>query len=451
MTARDDEAFHVEASYKRVAAQVDLLNEVIGGISAQLKVGEDLKLVSLQPISDFILNDCPDAAISEAFDRLIAVAKPEEEITPLLSWIYGIPQNVLFPSDNVSGRREILDRALSRALEIDELCAQRNLDFPVTPLLRAWVHRPRRVEAAPPEKRHIIPTKLAMVREGDRSTNRFAKFAPAAHVVQQPDGGQLVMPGFERADYPRIALPLELWRIGGGRETSPGRGVPWALRMFIAAVLFAPVDQRHGHYPLDIPVALRDLLAWLYPASNRPGPSRWWPQLNRAVEALEAPTARIPYQREDTGTLALRRVVSVAEIPGTPADLDGPVIFRVDLPLGSENGPQVSPNLLAWGARDAAAFRLLLNLAYSWHNPGRTLRPFGKRADGRGQLWSASRNPDDYDRLTDEELVTYAFPEATRKDRRGLLRDTRQALKRLSAAGEVKIIEGRVLPPGRGG
>ena len=445
-----DEAVHENVTTK---AAVNLLNQVIGEISVSLKLAEDQQLVSLKPLSDFVENECPDEAISEAFNRLVAAAKSEEEeVAPSwLSWIYGIPQNVLFPSDGIDTRRWILEWTLSRAHEIDELCAQRNLDFPVTPLLQAWLHRPRRVEAAPPEKRHIIPTKLAMVREGDRSNKRFAKFTPAAHVVQQPDGGQLVLPGFERADYPRVALPLELWRIGGGKETSPGRGVPWALRMFMAAVLFAPLDQRHGHYPLDIPVALRDLLVWLYPASNRPGPSRWWPQLNRAVEALEAQTARIPYRREDTGTLALRRVVSVAEIPGTPADLDGPVIFRVDLPPGSENGPQVSPNLLAWGARDAAAFRLLLNLAYYWHNPGRTLRPFGKRADGRGQFWSASRNPNDYGRLTDEELVAYAFPEAARKDRRGLLRDTREALKRLSAAGEVEIIEGHVLPPGSRG
>ena len=424
-----------------------LMNGIIAEISP---LKEDQQLESLQPLSEFVENACPDEAISEAFKRLLAAAKPEGAVVPTwLSWIYGIPEHVLLPSDVIDTRRWILEWALSRAHEIDELCALRNLDFPMTPLLHAWLHRPRRVEAAPPEKRHITPTGLAMVREGDRTSKRFSKFSPAAHVILQPDGRQLVLPGFERPGYPRIALPLELWRIGGGKETSPGRGVPWALRMFMAAVLFAPLDQRHGLYPLDIPVALRDLLAWLYPASNRPGPSRWWPQLIRAVEALESQTARIPYRREDTGTLALRRVVSVAEVPGTPADLDGPIIFRVDLPPGSDHGPQVSPNLLAWGARDAAAFRLLLNLAYHWHNPGRTLRPFGKRADGRGHFWSASRNVSDYDPLSDEDLIYYTFPAAARKDRRGLLRDTRETLKRLAAAGEVTIVDGHVLPPSR--
>ena len=436
--------------FKEKKATLDLLNQLIGEISVSLKVAEDQQLVSLSPLQHFVDNDCPDDAISEAFNRLVAVSKSEEAPT-WVSWIYRIPQNFLSPSDGTEPRRWILVSTLDRAHYLDELCAQRNLAFPVTPLLQAWLHRPRRVEAAPPNKRQIIPTKLAMAREGDRSNQRFAKFAPAAHVVQQPDGGQLVMPGFERPDYPRVALPLELWRIGGGKETSPGRGVPWALRLLMGAVLFSPLDQRHGRYPLDIPVALRDLLVWLYPTSNRPGSSRWWPQLMRAVEDLEAHTARIPYRREDTGTLALLRVVAVAEIPATPADLDGPVIFRVDLPPGSENGPQVSPNLLAWGARDAAAFRLLLNLAYHWYNPGRTVRPLGKRADGRGRFWSASRNPNDYDRLTDEELISYAFPEAARKDRRGLLRDTREALKRLAASGEVEIIEGHILPPGRRG
>ena len=436
--------------FKEKKATLDLLNQLIGDISVSLKVADGQQLVSLTPLSDFVNNDCPDEAISQAFNRLVAVSKSEEAPT-WVSWIYRIPQNLLFPSDGPELRRSILVSALDRAHYLDELCAQRNLAFPVTPLLQAWLHRPRRVEAAPPNKRHIVPTKLAMAREGDRSNKRFAKFTPAAHVVQQPDGGQLVLPGFERPDYPRVALPLELWRIGGGKETSPGRGVPWALRLFMGAILFSPLDQRHGLYPLDIPVALRDLLSWLYPTSNRPGSSRWWPQLIRAVEDLEAHTARIPYRREDTGTLALLRVVAIAEIPATPADLDGPVIFRVDLPPGSENGPRVSTNLLAWAARDAAAFRLLLNLSYHWYNPGRTLRPLGKRADGRGQFWSASRNSDDYDRLTDEGLISYAFPEAARKDRRGLLRDTREALKRLAAAGEVEIIEGHVLPPGRRG
>ena len=317
-----DEAFYENVTTK---AAVNLLNQVIGEISVSSKLAEDRQLVSLKPLSDFVENECPDEAISEAFNRLVAAAKSEEEFAPSwLSWIYGIPQNVLFPSDSIDTRRWILEWTLSRAHEIDGLCAQRNLDFPVTPLLQAWLHRPRRVEAAPSERRRIMPTKLAMVRERDRSNKRFAKFTPAAYVVQQPDGGQLVLPGFERADYPRVALPLELWRIGGGKETSPGRGVSWALRMFIAAVLFAPLDQRHGHYPLDIPVALRDLLVWLYPASNRPGRSRWWPQLNRAVEALEAQTARIPYWREDTGARGQRHVVAVVgDIPGTRADLGG--------------------------------------------------------------------------------------------------------------------------------
>lgn len=450
MTEHDRAVEKFNAQTAKVAA---LMNQVISELSVSAGVPEDTPPTQLVTWRDFINHDCPDEAISEAFSRLLAVAKPggRESDPNQFSWLYYTPPNVLLPTSNTDPRRWTLAWALDYAPEIDEICAQRKLDFPFAPLLRAWLHRPRRVEAAPPEKRRIIPAKLAMAREGDRSNNRFAKFAPAAHVVQQQDGKQLAMPGFERADYPRIALPLELWRIGGGKETSPGRGAPWALRIFIAAVLSAPPDQRHGYHPLDIPIALRDLLAWLYPASNRPGPSRWWPQLLRAVEDLEAQNARLPYRREDTGTLALRRVVSVPEYPGTPADLDGPVIFRVDLPPGSENGPQVSPNLLAWGARDAAAFRLLLNLAYYWHNPGRTLRPLGKRADGQGPFWNTSRNPDDYDRLTDEELIAYTFPEAARKDRRGLLRDTRAALKRLSVAGEVEIIKERILPPASSG
>ena len=265
-----------EACHRNFATTVDLLNQVIGEISASLELAEDPQLLSLESLSEFIDNDCPGEVICEAYNRLIVVANPEGESVPKwLSWIYGVRPNGLIPSHVMDARRWILNWSLHRTIEIDELCAQRNLDFLLAPLLRAWLHRPRRIEAAPQGKQRIVPAKLAMARDGERLNKRFAKFAPAVHVIQQADGGQLVLSGFERPDYPRVALPLELWRIGGGNGTSPGRGAPWALRMFIAAVLSSPRDQMHGFYPLDIPITLRDLLDRLYPTSNRPGPSRW--------------------------------------------------------------------------------------------------------------------------------------------------------------------------------
>ena len=278
------------------------------------------------------------------------------------------------------------------------------------------------------------------------NNKRALRFSPAAHVEPQPGGGQLVMPGFERPNYPVIALPLELWRMGSGQEVSRGRGEPWPLRIFVAAILLTPQDQRHGRHPVEIPVSLRDLLKWLYPASDRPGPAQWWPRFLRAEDDLNS--THIPYFRTDTETWASRVFVNIRERPATPKDLDGPVIIEVALPPGSENGPRVSPDLLAWAAKDAPAFRLLLNFAYRWHNPGRTVVPAGPRADKQGRMWIKSGNPGHYDQITDDDLVAYAFPLSIRRDRRGLLRDARAALERLVEAGEVAMRDGRYLPPG---
>ena len=60
------------------------------------------------------------------------------------------------------------------------------------------------------------------------------------------------------------------------------------------------------------------------------------------------------------------------------APLDESVRIIVDLPPGSGNGPQVSDNLRLWGVKSAPAYRLLINLAYQWHNPGVTKFPWVK-------------------------------------------------------------------------
>ena len=205
--------------------------------------------------------------------------------------------------------------------------------------------------------------------------------------------------------------------MGGGKETSQGRGVPWAMRGFWAALAHTPASERHGRHPVDIAITLRDFLKWMYPRSKRPAPARWWRTFRRAIEDLESQDARIPVWRPDTQTWAVRRVVSVPEYPFAPSELDGPIVFVVNLPPGSEKGPQVSENLLAWGARDAAAFRLLLNLAYRWHNPGETIRPVGRRADGQGRFWQPSENPSHYDQPTEDDWIVYAFPDSSQKQR----------------------------------
>ena len=317
----------------------------------------------------------------------------------------------------------------------------KRLKHPLAPLIAGWIPRSA---AAPEGKRRMLPARLAMANGDDARVPKL--FSPPAHIVPGADGVPLILPGFGNKIQPEVALPLELWGMGSGKEVSPGRGAPWALRMFVGALLATPSEARRQGSPAEVWLTLRELIRWLYPAS-RPVASQWWPQFLRAVEELESQANRMPVYRKDTDTWAAVRMVSVTEHPVAPSELDGRVVFRNDLPPGSDAGPKVSSNLLGWGAKDAPAFRLLLNLAYYWYKPGHTIRPIGPRADGKGTFYYQSPDPSYYPLLSDNDLVAYAFPSSATNNRRVLLHRMREARKRLEAAGEIRIIDGKVLPP----
>ena len=418
---------------ERRAAAGLLLTEIARRMEA------DCPPLTADELASFV-HTCAEDIIGEVYGRLIALADADGAET----WLDWLPRWDADPALPVSIQRYIISWAVPYAPQLTRLADREQLPHPCAPLLRGWLGRPRPVASAPPHKRRVMPARLAMSTENN---DRARKFAPAAHIVAGSHGEQLVMPGFERPNYPAIALPLELWRMGGGPEVSRGRGEPWALRIFLGAVLSTPLEDRHGRHPLVLEdVSLRDLLGWLYPKSNRPGPAQWWQQFLRAEDALN--NTRFPYLRPDTGTWASRVFVNIRERPATSKEIDGPVIIEVSLPPGSDRGPQVSPNLLTWAAKDAPASRLLLNFAYRWHNPGQTLRPVGPRVDKRGRVWMPSRQPADYDFISDNDLVAYAFPLSVRKNRRDLLMNAREALRRLVNAGEVVAHDGRYLPPG---
>ena len=136
-----------------------------------------------------------------------------------------------------------------------------------------------------------------------------------------------------------------------------------------------------------------------------------------------------------------------------PVALDDVLRVEVDLPPGSERGPQVPASLGAWGTQSAAAYRGLLNLAYLWHDPGRTLAPAG------GGHWLRVYDPERYEPLSDAALVDVFLPTTAigRHDHR--VEKAKDAMYRLEQAGDLQIVrlnahECRILPalpPGRTG
>ena len=373
--------------------------------------------------------DCPTDAINAACGRMTALLGCD--VLPPLKMLSG----VVFTNDTIITIDSLWD-AYRSAVDAGE-----KVRWPLAPLVNAWQNPPRPVEPSKRTTARVIPARLAMAATSGPRNARLL-FSPAAHADYGPDGNQLVMPGFAKPDTPSPALPLALYDLGAGPAISPGKGAPLALRMFVESVLSVPMDERERGLPVAMSVSLRDFLKWLYP-TRTPSPAEYWPRLMSAVEALDSWDARVPLYDPQTKRSDLRRVVSVGGIPRGPGALDESVRIIVDLPPGSGHGPQVSDNLRIWGVKSAPAYRLLINLAYQWHNPGVTKVPVGK---GKGRHWVQVDDPDRYPVINDAELVGLTFP-TTRRHRGRRSAEALAVAKQLEKAGELRFVEGKILPP----
>ena len=372
------------------------------------------------------------------------------EIITILTWGSWDPE-VLFtqPPGVSSGVKITVPAKLTELADIwntlqDEERGQDQREFPLTPLLRAWINRPR---PAPPSRRskdRIMPARAAMAPAGDRREGKF--FSIAAHVEHRPNG-QFVLPGFQQ-DRQAPALPLALYDLGLGATEHRGRNpaAPLALRLWVASILLTRQQDRHGNHPIALELPLRELLAELYPG-RRPKPNEYWPRLMKAAEALGSPEARVPWYDPELDRGGQQHVVLVGNIPRGPGALNDHVQLIVNLPPGSEHGPQVSDNLAVWGVKSDRAYRSLLNLAYWWFDPGVTARPLGQRSDGQGRFWAQSKNQKHYPTMSDEQLVQIVFPTSTKKNFRHLVSDAHKVLVELQVAGEIDIIDGKPVPP----
>ena len=348
-----------------------------------------------------------------------------------------------------SGYPKTQDEAAALVAEVHEAWLDsrpRQVGFnphPLWELVSGYVNRPLVQSEANLRLDRILPAKLGMVEGSHRRAGRLlGLFSSAAHSSK----GQGVLPGFgAELDSDGPALPLALYRLGNENpQRAGGPAAPLALRLFVEAVLAAPYDLRDAGQPVALNITLRDLLARLYPGPRKPRPNEYWPRLMRAAEALDAMDSRIPWHNPDTGRGGVRRVVSVGDIPRGPEALDDVVRMVVDLPPGSGSGPQVSPTLGAWGAKSAAAYNALLNLAYRWWDPGVTRHP------ARGSThWLQAHEPGRYPALTDADVVAITRPLSTRAARRNVAIEGWETLRELEDAGELRIEGRRVLPPRR--
>ena len=299
---------------------------------------------------------------------------------------------------------------------------------PLAELVRKWadaceVRDAVQVEPVRKEAR-IAPATLAITSREQGGGGRFSRPASAPDLTREARGP---------------CLPLSLYDLGvcPGRE---GRGAPLALRVWMEAVLWAPLTREGAAVSMQIP--LREFLAHLYPRVV-PRRREYMPRLERVQRALD--DSRMSYALPCGGRFR-RRMVVLHRLPegAGRAVLAEPVELVVSLPPGSDHGPLMSPGLGEWGVRSAPAYRALIGVAYRWFRPGRTHFPVRRR--GGRTHWVRSYDPRRYPVMTDEELVRMCYPTAASRTFRSLVGRARGIVRKLEEEGEIEVRDGRILP-----
>ena len=326
-----------------------------------------------------------------------------------------------------------------------------DLKHPLAPLIHAWHSKPAEVEAVRDANGHLrsdtIMPRITM-RDGSNSgTDRL--YLTPAHIGVDADGTQIAFPGFSEGNRPsRIpVLPVNLYDLGvEAGEARGGRGAaPIPARMLVKLAAAPSTSVRHGERFVTYSVTLRDLRDALYPPERIDGSKRRqrsvryiWPHILNAIKIINQ-EARIPILNPKTGYGHFHHLVRINENFGR-IDLDMPVGVVLDIPPEVEGGVQLPTRLDQWGAESAPAYRALLGLSFLWHEPGRTHAPIGGK-------WLRKTGVDAYEPLTDDDAIALAFPSSRHANRRLLSLRAWEALENLEEHGELRIDQGRILPP----
>ena len=188
------------------------------------------------------------------------------------------------------------------------------------------------VEAMPTDVEPFRPVSRANLPRLHKVTPDDARTLPALYgrPAVNETAPQLDLPGI-------LEMPsctpwlLSLFDRAGGRSLAQGRGAPWALRLFVGALLHLPVTDRDNRWRQLAPMETEEVIRWLHPDgwSNR---RRDWEKFPTALEELSRLEVYIP------GAGGLRPVM-VSVIPRQPSD--GVVQFVAMVPRAAAHGARI--------------------------------------------------------------------------------------------------------------
>ena len=208
---------------------------------------------------------------------------------------------------------------------------------PLPPLLAAWAS----AQTEPAATHRVELPALHRARMDNEETKRLLRFDP------EPETCQLVLPGIGGSGGGACpAWLLDLYDTAGGQSMTRGRGAQWPLRLFVGAMLHAPLASRDGHrHGLVLPA--REVIRWLHPNRWRNQASRWY-QFPEALRRLDQLRVYIP-------GLGRVRLVAVNVIPTTPHEY---VAFELLTPSSASRGARLDwMTLTDYGRRSAPLYR----------------------------------------------------------------------------------------------
>ena len=322
-----------------------------------------------------------------------------------------------------------------------------DLKHPLTALIEGWLNRPELLQPdvdkhGRPRTKGIIPSGLfpgtpATITAQLRSDNG-ADLLPALGPVDNP-GEKLPLYADWLAENDLPVAPLILADAAGFRGLQPGRGARYDKRFLIFCLLEMPLNQRRpgGQYELRKPLRFwRDLLLPTRPRlinGRRREVSSYRPSvhalpLHSAMQAINLAEIEMP------DGYRWRPVI----VRGYPAfdDLDSEVIIQIELPDGSDRGPQIDkPALVAAGTISDPAFDLQLGLAYLWDEAKRRNASFRVYATRPEVL----RDAQGYITDADDQVIIERGRPVTRWNHPRSVRTGRT--ERNSAADRVRVLD----------
>ena len=182
-------------------------------------------------------------------------------------------------------------------------------------------------------------------------------------IQASPTEPQLLLPGFAPlTNHGSASWLLALYDQAGGQSMRQGRGAPWDLRLFVAALLHVPIEHRTGA-AVQLPFRLPEIASWLHPDgwANR---RRDWGKLPAALDRLGSLRVPLPFTHPHSGKTWTGRLAMVhAALAVDEWNPEAAVLFTVTIPAQAAHGARIEwPRLLKYGKESAVLYRAYLSV-----------------------------------------------------------------------------------------